>query len=358
MTVEQKPDFNLHESENLLGKLSAFIESNPDPRELKRAVAVKMVLSGIETMKIGLILGVSKAFISKWKNRFIIEGVEVLKLGYKGAKPFLKPQEREDIIEWLRSKDYWLVEELYDYILEKYNVQFKSLQSYYNLFKDAEISWKKSQKVNPKKNPEQVEKRRQEIQDLLENHREDIEAGKLVVYMIDECHLVWGDACGYVWGNTKKRIEIPMTNQREKQTYYGALNFHTKEFHVEAYKKGDSENTISFLKSLQAQNPEARILVIWDGASYHKSKAIREFLSETNKELPASKWKIKCERFAPNDPNQNPVEDVWLQAKNFVRKYWYLCRNFQIVKWLFVFIIHCQKFDLPKINWYKAGCYT
>ena len=22
-----------------------------------------------------------------------------------------------------------------------------------------------------------------------------------------------------------------------------------------------------------------------------------------------------CERFAPNDPNQNPVEDVWLQAK-------------------------------------------
>ena len=110
MTVEQKPDFNLPDEENLLEELSAFIESNPDPRELKRAVAVRMVLSGIETIKIQLILGVSQAFISKWKSRFIIEGIEVLKLAYKGAKPLLKPQEKEDVIEWLRSKYYWLLE--------------------------------------------------------------------------------------------------------------------------------------------------------------------------------------------------------------------------------------------------------
>ena len=212
--------------------------------------------------------------------------------------------------------------------------------------------------MNPHKNLDEVKKRRQEIRDLLEKHEEDIKAGRLVVYMIDECHLVWGDACGYVWGNTKKRIEIPITNERERQTYYGALNFYTKEFHVEAYDRGNSESTISFLKSLQAKNPGARILVIWDEASYHRSKSIREFLSETNKDLPPSEWKIHCERFAPNDPDQNPVEDVCLQAKNFIRKYWYLCRNFKIVKWLFIFVTQGQKFDLSKINWYKADFYA
>ena len=205
MTVDQKLEFNLPDVENPLQELSAFIESNPDPREMKRAVAVKMVLQGIKTIKIRLILGVSKAFISKWKVRFIFEGVEGLKLGYQGAKALLKPEEREDVIEWLRSKDYWLLEELHDYILEKYDIQFKSVNSYYKLFKDAGISWKKSQKTNPKKNADEVEKRRQDIQDLLEDNKEDIEAGRLVVYMIDECHLLWGDACGYVWGNTKKR---------------------------------------------------------------------------------------------------------------------------------------------------------
>jgi hypothetical protein len=29
------------------------------------------------------------------------------------------------------------------------------------------------------------------------------------VYMIDECHLLWGDICGYVWGKSNMRVEIP-----------------------------------------------------------------------------------------------------------------------------------------------------
>jgi transposase len=38
-------------------------------------------------------------------------------------------------------------------------------------------------------------------------------------------------------------------------------------------------------------------------------------------------WSITCILFAPNPPQQNPVEDIWLQAKKFLRKYWYLCRS-------------------------------
>jgi transposase len=32
-------------------------------------------------------------------------------------------------------------------------------------------------------------------------------------------------------------------------------------------------------------------------------------------------WKITCEVFSPNAPEQNPVEDIWLKAKNHIRKY-------------------------------------
>lgn len=62
---------------------------------------------------------------------------------------------------------------------------------------------------------------------LAEVHREAIESGKLVVYLIDECHLLWGDVCGYLWGRRNERIEIPLVNEREKQTYYGAINYLT-----------------------------------------------------------------------------------------------------------------------------------
>jgi hypothetical protein len=46
--------------------------------------------------------------------------------------------------------------------------------------------------------------------------------------MIDEGHLLWGDVCRYVWGKTNKTIEFPMTNQRERPTYFGAINYQNK----------------------------------------------------------------------------------------------------------------------------------
>ena len=271
MLQEQKEEGKLEREQDALKELQDFIDSNPDPRELKRALAVRMLLDGIKPSRIGVILGVSEAFISKWKMCFLFEGLEALKLGYKGAKSFLTEQQRKEVIEWLKSKDYWLLQELEDHIEKQYNVRFKSRKSYYQLFTEAGISWKKSQKRNPKKDDALVEARRLEIQFLLEKHREDIEAGRLIVYMVDECHLLWGDVCGYIWGKTSERIEIPITNERERQTFFGALNFHTQKFIAQDHEKGNTKSTIAFLKHLQSLNPKSKILVIWDGASYHQS---------------------------------------------------------------------------------------
>ncbi len=80
----------------------------------------------------------------------------------------------------------------------------------------------------------------------LESHRQEIESGELVVFYQDECHLLWGDVCGYVWGKTKERVEVPMTNERERQTYFGAVNIATGECLIQAHKKGDGENTIQY----------------------------------------------------------------------------------------------------------------
>ncbi len=74
--------------------------------------------------------------------------------------------------------------------------------------------------------------------------------------------------------------------------------------------------------------------MIWEGASYHKDGEFRDFLLELNGAKEPANWSIICILFAPNAPQQNPVEDIWLQAKNFLRKYWYLCRSFKIVKFL------------------------
>jgi putative transposase len=63
---------------------------------------------------------------------------------------------------------------------------------------------------------------------------------------------------------------------------------------------------------------------------------------------------INCILFAPNAPEQNPVEDIWLQGKNLLRKFAYRCKckSFTIVKRLFMFFLTRQIFEFPKLYMY------
>lgn len=333
-------------------ELQEFIDSNPDSRELKRALVIQMLSQGLRPAQIQSILGVSAAFISKWKTLFAFEGVAGLKLKHQGSKGYLNPEERVSVMEWIESQSYLDVLTLENFIEDHYGIRFASKQSYYSLLKEAGKSWKKTQKRNPKRDPEQVEKKHQEIVELLETNREDIESGKLVVYLSDECHLLWGDACGYAWGATHERLEIPMANERERQTYYGALNYKTQQFIVRKYDRGNAKNTVCFLESLRELTPESRLLIIWDGASYHKYSEMKDYLSKVNQGLEPQEWRVHCVLFAPNAPEQNPVEDIWLLAKNFLRKFWHKLNSFRLMRWLFEFFFDYQVFDFPKIHKY------
>ena len=55
-----------------------------------------------------------------------------------------------------------------------------------------------------------------------------------------------------------------MTNQRERQTYFGSINYQTI-FFVREYEAGNSKNTVLFVKYLQSLNKGARILTFWEG---------------------------------------------------------------------------------------------
>jgi putative transposase len=140
-------------------ELIEFIQSNPDPRELKRALAVKMVVQNYSLATIGNILGVSLCFVSKWKYVFASQGTAGLKLKYRGSKSYLNETQNQAVIHWLKQKNYWHLEELKEYIEDNYHVVFESNQSYYDLFKQANISWKKTQKKNPRLDPDLVAKK-------------------------------------------------------------------------------------------------------------------------------------------------------------------------------------------------------
>lgn len=348
------PNFLLESQQKAekIAQLSHWIQNHLDARELKRALAVKLALEGKPYGEITRLLEVYPSFITYWKQRFQEQGVAGLQLGYRGTQGLLTVAERQAVLQWLQTRNHWNLEELVTHLDVHYSVIYQSKQSYYDLFAEAGISWKKSQKVNPKSDPELVKKKREEIQAFIQMNQAEIESGQLVLLFLDECHLCWGDVCGYVWGKTDSRIEIPIENQRKRQTYYGALNYQTKEFILRDYKTGDGENTVAFIKDLQNQYPGKRIALIWDGASYHQSQLVKDFLAVENNHRDAAEWALTCILFAPHAPEQNPVEDVWLQGKNCLRGLWHLLRSFSDIKYLFKLHLNHQKFDFSKIDLY------
>ena len=334
--------------------LEQIIDTNSDSRELKRALAVKLVLeSTLKNNEIANFLQVSEAFVSKWKNIYEQQGAEALLLGYNGKRSYLLATEKDEIVSFLKQKKHYSIEELRDHIEEKYHVVYKSKQSYYEIMDAAGLSWKKTEKSNPKKDETLVLQKQEGIKNTLEDYHDAIESGEVVAFMMDECHLLWGDVCGYVWGRTNEKIQVPVKNEKERQTYYGAVDYYTKEFYMQPKDSGNSSNTISFIEHLRTQKPDAKqFLLIWDGASYHKSHEIQKYLQEQNRNLTKEDWTIRCILFAPNAPEQNPVEDIWLTGKNFLRKHFFENKTFAQVKQCFFNFLDGQVFVFPKLSLY------
>lgn len=329
--------------------LNNIIDSG-DPREIKRALAVRMAFKDFYEKDIAEVLRVSLAFIRKWKSIFLKEGAESLYLGYRGSKGYLTEEEKEEIISYIDGKKTITVDEIKKYIKEEFDVLYESNQSYYDLLHEARMSWKKSEAFNPKGDEKEILRKREEIQGVLEKRKEEIRTGELGVWIEDECHLMWGDSCGYVWGKKNEKTQVIIKNKREKQTYYGAINYYTKRFITREYDKANSENTVKFVEYLRLLSRFEKIIIIWDGASFHKYKEMKKYLEKINFGLEKKDWNVTCFVLAPNAPEQNPVEDIWLKGKNFIRKNFILNKTFNKVKQSFENFLNRKVFNFEKLS--------
>lgn len=170
------------QNEASIAVLTEFVQSNPDARELKRALAVKLVLAGKPYAEITELLGLHKSSISTWKQRFLAQGLDGIRLAYQGSKSYLTGEQKAAVMAWLKTQAYWNLDELVSYLDEYHDVVYQSKQSYYELFAAAGISWKKSQKTNPKYDAELVKNKREEIQLFLQKYHAEIESEQLVVF--------------------------------------------------------------------------------------------------------------------------------------------------------------------------------
>ena len=67
---------------------------------------------------------------------------------------------------------------------------------------------------------------------------------------------------------------------------------HLDVYKRQPYDRGNGENTVLFIQHLQALNKDKKLIIIWDGASYHCCKEVQDYLNKINGEVEEKNWVV------------------------------------------------------------------
>jgi len=306
---------NLTEDEKELLKIH-FLKS---PIQLIRfkAQAILMVDEGLPQVQVGRFTARKERTIQLWTNAFKQKRIASLFSGHidnENASKLTRDQKKQikEVLakppsEYDLPKEFWNVPQLKEYVKAEFGVVYESIQSYHFLLKYSNLSFKYPDRASPSRNETQIENRlkeiKKEISPLLKDHQWE-------VFAADETRIQLEAEIRKAWLEKGKRTIVKTEKSHEHQNYLGFLNQRTGSCHVYETQWGNQSETVRILKELVKECPNKRICIIWDNASWHKGKELREQLS-----LGKSLARLHLINLPPYAPETNPIEHVWEYAK-------------------------------------------
>ena len=127
------------------------------------------------------------------------------------------------------------------------------------------------------------------------------------VLAVDETGVMRGTSPRYGWRQAKSRDEVRTGFSTKAVRLFGALG--QDRIHVKAVERTNSETFMEFLKELRQEY--GRLVILLDNASYHRYRAVNEFVKSTCGE-------IKLAYLPPYTPQLNPIEIQWRALKEML----------------------------------------
>lgn len=205
-------------------------------------------------------------------------------------------------------KQFWQVKDLKKWIKAEFGVVYESDRSYHFLFKLGRFSWKLPDKFDVKRNDQAVQIRLAEIRDEIAPFLAD---DNWTVLAGDETRLMWESESRRAWLRTNQKTILKVHRSHDYQSFLGGLNLKTGKCHLYSLAWQNKQEVFKALNKLKRHYPNQNICLIWDNASWHRSKLIRQAL-KTGKSLA----NFHLINFPPYAPDLNPQEHVWKYAKD------------------------------------------
>jgi transposase len=162
------------------------------------------------------------------------------------------------------------------------------------------LSWKKAKKLLGRADPERRQAFIEQLQGVLEGAQRD---RHLVVY-VDEAHLHQDADLGYGWAKRGERFWVASSSPglSARVSFYGLYLYNEGQVRLWPFPRANGEHTIEVLQRLRAAFPDEALIVLWDGAPYHRAKAVREAATTLN---------ITLMPLPGYSPDLMPVEELW-----------------------------------------------
>lgn len=163
-----------------------------------------------------------------------------------------------------------------------------------------DLSWKKAKKLLGRANPAQRKAFIAQSGALLDGARDERHA---LVYL-DEAHIHQDVDLGYGWCERGQRFHVASASPglAAKVSFYGLYLYNEGQVRIWSYPRANGEHTIDVLRRLRAEIPEGRLIVIWDGAPYHRAQFVWSAAASLNIEL------VPLPGYSPD---LMPVEALW-----------------------------------------------
>jgi transposase len=163
-----------------------------------------------------------------------------------------------------------------------------------------DLSWKKAKKLLGRADPARRQAFIERLQGLLDGAQRE---RHLLVY-VDEAHIHQDCDLGYGWCARGERLWIASRSPglSAKVSFYGAYLYNEGAVRLWPYARANGEHTVDVLRRLRAEFPDRRLILLWDGAAYHRAQAVRE---------EAFHLSIELEPLPGYSPDLMPVEALW-----------------------------------------------
>ena len=135
----------------------------------------------------------------------------------------------------------------------------------------------------------------------------DVSGYGYAVLVVDEVGILRGASPGYGWRRAKSRDNVHVGFSTKAVRLFGALG--RGRIHVKAAGKMNSETFVEFFKELRREY--GRLVILLDNASYHRYKAVDEFIRSTRRE-------IRLAYLPPHTQQLNPIEIQWRVLKDML----------------------------------------